>query len=215
MKEKETSSLNLPREIVHRMHLYQPLLKLWKFKNKPVLSIKLISEYLDIPSHLITHDFYYFLNFSTDDSSILPIDQLIDSIDSLLREKPFREAILIGAGKLGCSLLRNENLLISGLKIIAAFDIDEQKVGKTISGIKIQHMEKLTNIVRQMHLKMALIATAPENSSRAVELIAKAGVKVIWNFTHANFPEPKEIIIQHTNSVLNIESDYQKIIARI
>jgi redox-sensing transcriptional repressor len=121
----------------------------------------------------------------------------------------------VGAGKLGTSLLRNETIAGSGLKIVAAFDIDPDKVGKVLWGIKIQNMDKLPVFVNQMHIRMAMIATTPENAIPAVEEVIQSGIHVIWNFTQTHIPEREGVIIQNTLSALEIDKDYQKILARL
>ncbi len=213
--ERDTTFNQLPEATIKRFHLYQPLLRLWKYKNKHQLTIAMISEFLGIDQQNIYHDFVFCPNWNKSTDDLIEVDALIDCIDLLLGEKEFKEASLIGIGKLGTSLLRNETIAGSGLKIVAAFDIDPEKVGKVLSGIKVQNMDKLPVFVKQMHLKMAIIASTPENALQAVEHAIAAGIHVIWNFTQTHIPDTKGIIIQNTKSMLEIDEDYQKILARM
>lgn len=176
----------------------------------------MISEFMGVPVEKVYEDFSYCPQWndkSTED--IVEVDALIDCIDELLGVREFKEALLIGIGKLGTSLLRNETIAGSGLKIVAAFDIDPEKVSKVISGIKVQNMDKLPVFVKQMHLKMAMIASTPENALQAAEEAINAGITVIWNFTQTHIPEKEGIIIQNTSAALDIDTDYQKILARM
>ncbi|MFN3556375.1 MAG: redox-sensing transcriptional repressor Rex [Bacteroidales bacterium] len=216
MTRQEADMLQIPRETAERFRLYQPLLRLWKYKNTQNLTISLISEVLDIPVNTVLEDFSYCPEWNNKSPyHLVEVAGLIDCIDQMLGEKEFKQALLIGAGKLGTSLLKNETIAGTGLKIVAAFDIDPTIVGKILFGIKVLNMDKLDTFVRQMHLKMAMIATTPENAIQASEQAIQAGIPVIWNFTQTPIPESEGIVIQNTSSALDLENDYQKILERI
>ncbi|MFO7818313.1 MAG: redox-sensing transcriptional repressor Rex [Desulfovibrionales bacterium] len=215
MTGKDIDHHELPGETIHRFRLYLPLLRLYMYKEKRSLSISLISEFLGIPSQKVLEDFSYCPDWNKSEDELIEVSSLIDCINNLLGEKEFKEALLVGIGRLGTSLLKNETIAGSGLKIVAAFDIDPAKVGKIISGIKVQSMDKLESFVRQMHLRMAMIATTPENALQAVEQVKKAGIQVVWNFTPTNIPDQKGLIVQNTTSAQDLEKDYQNILARI
>ncbi len=215
MSGKETELPSLPEETARRFRLYQPLLRLWKYKNKRKLTISLISEYLDVPLAMVLEDFAHCPQWNSSAEDEVELDSLIDCIDFLLGEKEFKEALLVGVGKLGTSLLKNETIAGSGLKIVAAFDIDPDKVGKVLAGIKVQSMDKLESIAHQMHLKMAMIATTPENAQLAVDQVARTGVQVVWNFTQTVINPIDNIVVQNTRSALDLENDYQQILSRL
>lgn len=215
MSGKETELPSLPQETARRFRLYQPLLRLWKYRNKRELTISLISEYLDVPVATVLEDFTHCPQWNSSAEDVVELDSLIDCIDFLLGEKEFKEALLVGVGKLGTSLLKNETIAGSGLKIVAAFDIDPDKVGKVLAGIKVQSMDKLESIAHQMHLKMAMIATTPENAQLAVDQVARAGVQVVWNFTQTVISPIDNIVVQNTRSALDLENDYQQILSRL
>jgi redox-sensing transcriptional repressor len=215
MKEKTAFKDHLPQEAIQRFRLYQPLLRLWKYKQKHNLTISMISEFLHISEQDVFDDFSYCPNWNKLPDDLLEIDSLIDCIDMLLGEKEFKEALLVGVGKLGTSLLRNETIAGSGLKIVAAFDVDPEKTGMVLSGIKVQSMDKLPQFVRQMHLRMALIATTPDNALVAVDEAVAAGIQAVWNFTQKQVPDIDGVIIQNTLSALDIDVDYQKILSQL
>jgi redox-sensing transcriptional repressor len=215
MKKQDSSVVHLPEETIQRFLLYQPILRLWKYRDKQQLTIQMIADYLNISPQRVFDDFSYCPSWNKTPDELLNVDNLIDCIDFLLGHKEFRESLLIGAGKLGTSLLRNERIAGSGLKIVAAFDIDPEKVGSVLSGIKVQSMEKLEVFIRQMHIKMAMVASTPENAAEAAEQAVKAGIQVLWNFTKTHIPEKPGIIIQNTSTIMDIDVDYQKILSRL
>lgn len=214
MQQQHKKNNLLPEETLKRFRLYQPLVRLWKYKQKQNLTIPLISEVLNIDQQTIYEDFSYCPMWDKKPDATIDIDSIIDCIDVFLGDKDIKEAILIGVGKLGTSLLKNESVAGSGLRIVAAFEIDPDKIGRVIGGIKVQSMEKLPQFVRQMHIKMAMIASTPENAIQASQAAISAGVHIIWNFTQTHLDETPGSILQNTHSAFDIEKDYQKILSR-
>ncbi len=214
MQKKYKKNELPPEETLSRFRLYQPLVKLWKYKQNKILNISIISEILDIDQQTIYKDFSYCFKWNMKPDMAIDIDNIINCIDIFLGERNIKETILIGLGKLGTSLLKNESIAGSGLRIVAAFEIDPDKIGTVIGGIKVQSMEKLLQFVKQMHIKMAMIATTPENAYQASQAAINAGVGIIWNFTQTPLDEKKGIILQNTLSEFNIEKDYQIILSR-
>ena len=73
------------------------------------------------------------------------IFELIKQIEEVLGYNNVNNAIIIGAGKLGCALLGYEGFSHSGLNILAAFDTDTSKAGKFESGKPIYSMNELSD----------------------------------------------------------------------
>jgi redox-sensing transcriptional repressor len=215
MQQQHKNNDILPKETLQRFRLYQPLVRLWKYKQKQNLTIPLISEVLNIDQQTIYEDFSYCPMWDKRPNSTIDIDSIIDCIDVFLGDKNIKEAIIIGVGKLGTSLLKNESVAGSGLRIVAAFEIDPEKIGTIIGGIKVQSMEKLPQFVRQMHIKMAMIASTPENALQASQAAIDAGVQIIWNFTQTHLDETTGSILQNTHSAFDIEKDYHNILSRV
>ena len=114
--------------------------------------------------HQIYSDIY-------DDSEWLigVVENLLSILESLLFGNGDRlPTILIGCGRLGKAVSRFITTDTNGYKLIAAFDVAENEVGKEISGIRIRHIDELEAFCEE------------ELSGRLVEL----GIKGFWNFSH-------------------------------
>jgi redox-sensing transcriptional repressor len=48
-----------------------------------------------------------------------------------------------------------------GFKIVAAFDIDPQLIGRNISGVIIQDVSELEATIKNMDIEIGLVAVAP------------------------------------------------------
>ena len=67
------------------------------------------------------------------------------------------EAVLVGVGSLGRALMAYSGFEVYGLKIVAAFDTDENLVGSEVSGKKIIHASRISDMCRRMNVHIGII----------------------------------------------------------
>jgi redox-sensing transcriptional repressor len=125
--------------------------------------------------------------------------ELIVAIEQYLGWDNTTDAILIGAGNLGAALIGYKGFEDNGLRIVAVFDKDRRKVGSQIGGIVISQIEDVTDVVKRLGIKIAVI-TVPEDAAQPVaELAVEAGIEGIWNFAPKSLNLPDSIIVQKTD----------------
>lgn len=127
------------------------------------------------------------------------IDELIAIIEEFLGWNNTKDAYLVGVGHLGTALLGFERFKEYGLNIIAAFDIDREKIGQTIHGVKVFHIGKLDNMVKRMGIKIGILTVPSEPAQDLTNELVHAGIEAIWNFSPVKVTVPLGIIVQHEN----------------
>ena len=70
-----------------------------------------------------------------------PLGELVRWIENFLGWNRPKEAVLVGAGSLGSALLGYEKFRSHGMKIVAAFDVDPEKIGQRIHGREVQPLD--------------------------------------------------------------------------
>jgi redox-sensing transcriptional repressor len=122
---------------------------------------------------------------------------LIDAIERHLGWNNTTEAVLVGAGSLGTALLGYTGFEPHGLRIVAAFDADETKVGDEVHGRDVFPLSKAANLVRRLHIQLGIITVPAEAAQAVADLLVGAGIRAIWNFTPTALNVPPGIIVQH------------------
>ncbi len=105
----------------------------------------------------------------------------------------------MGAGNLGSALMAYQEHQSLGLKIIAAFDVDSNKVGKLIGGIYVLEYNKLFHLAERLNVKIGILTTPNHVAQDVAEDLVNCGIKAIWNFTSSNLVLPDKIIVQNTS----------------
>ncbi len=125
--------------------------------------------------------------------------ELIQSLENFLGFNRTNEAFLVGAGNLGTALMAYQEHQSLGLKIIAAFDVNAGKVGKTAGGIHVLDYNKLFALSARLQVEIGILTTPNSVAQEVAEDLVNCGIKAIWNFTSANLTLPEEIIVQNTS----------------
>lgn len=123
------------------------------------------------------------------------IAELIAAIETFLGWNNVNEAFLVGAGNLGTALLGHERFSQFGLRIVAAFDVDPEKVGQRVHDKEVLPADKLADLARRMNIHLGIITTPPESAQGIAEEMLKGGIQAIWNFAPLRLKVPPNIIV--------------------
>lgn len=123
------------------------------------------------------------------------VSDLIDAIEKFLNWDKKHNALLIGAGNLGTALLGYKEFTKNGLNFLAAFDVDETKVGSEVHKTKIYHIDTLSDFVKKEHTQIAVLTVRSGIAQEVADTIIAAGIKTIWNFTKVKSKVPKDVLL--------------------
>jgi len=132
------------------------------------------------------------------------VTELINTIEVYLGFNRRNEAFLIGAGKLGQALISYHELQDFGIRIIAAFDVDPNKVDTKYGVTPILHIEKLGELASRLGVAIGILTVPPPLAQKTAEAMVKSGIKAIWNLTPIKLKLPDNIIIQDTSMYANV-----------
>ncbi len=113
-------------------------------------------------------------------------------------------AILVGAGHLGASLIQYQGFDRYGLRIVAAFDSDPEKVGTEIAGIRVHSTRSLKSFVSKNKIRMAILTTPVGVSQAMADRLVSVGVKAIWNFSPTRLQAPDDVLVRNEHISLGL-----------
>lgn len=132
------------------------------------------------------------------------IDSLIEDIENFLGYNNVNDAILVGAGKLGQALMGYKGFGKYGLNIIAAFDINDDVIGRQINGIKVLPTGKIQGTVERLNIKIAVLCTNAEHAQAMTDVLVGSGVRAIWNFTATHLNVSEKVILKNEDLAANL-----------
>ena len=129
---------------------------------------------------------------------------LIRDIEEFLGYGNTKDAVLVGAGKLGRALLGYNGFAEYGLNIVAAFDSDDVLIGTSKSGKPIMHLSKLEAFCREHQVKIGIITVPSEYAQSVCDQLIANGIQAIWNFAPKHLDVPEGILVQSENMAASL-----------
>jgi redox-sensing transcriptional repressor len=134
------------------------------------------------------------------------VPELIQAIETFLGWNNVTEAFLVGAGNLGTALLGHERFSKFGMRIVAAFDTDPNKIGKWIHERAILPLEELDDLAKRMSIHLGIITTPAETAQAVADEMVRAGILAIWNFAPVRLKVPENIFVHNEDLYSSLAS---------
>lgn len=112
---------------------------------------------------------------------------------------------LVGVGKIGAALLGYRDMLRRGFEVVAAFDIEPDKIGREVFGVTVSPLSELAEVVRERGVEIAIVATPPEAAPEIAEQLVDAGIGAILNFAPTELKEIEQVPVRTVDVVLELE----------
>jgi len=133
------------------------------------------------------------------------IAALCKEIQLFLEAPRLQQIALVGIGNIGRALLTYFLGRYDKIAITAAFDVDPEKINRTIYGCQTYHINNLQDIVLQNRIKIGII-TVPENfAQRVANQLIDSGVKSIINWAPVALHVPENIFIENRDIAVAVE----------
>jgi len=155
------------------------------------VSSQRLADHLGLTAWVIRKDFSYFGDLGKRGVGY-DTQTLICRIRKILGLDVTRSAVLVGAGRLGSALLEYGGFSRYGLEIVAAFDRDEVRVGRTVGGVRIEHVSRLATL-ESRRIDLGIIAVPEESAQEVANTILKAGIQGILSFSPRHLVTPKKV----------------------
>ena len=123
------------------------------------------------------------------------VSELKGHIGEILGLTQEHVCIIVGAGNIGCAVARYPSFSREGFRTIAMFDIDKEKVGSTLDGIPIHHMDELEGFMAEKHVDIAVLALPRRAAQETLHRLYAGGVRAIWNFAPTDLNHPEDMLV--------------------
>ena len=187
---------DVPEPTLRRLPLYYRELKRAIALETDHLSSKELGESVGIPAVQVRKDLSY-LDEKGRPGVGYETRTLAAHLEMFLGLTNDKEAALVGVGNLGRALALFPGFAAYGFHIVLLFDNDPAKVGRHVGKRKILPIEKLTDIVAQMHIHLGIITAPAEVAQDVADAMVTAGIKTIWNFAPRSLAVPEGVFVKN------------------
>jgi redox-sensing transcriptional repressor len=184
--------LQVPKAVVSRLSLYLRELQHLVRDGSDTTSSTQLGKLLGFTDAQVRKDLAYFGQFGYPGIGYR-CSELIDAIKGILGTKQPWPVAMIGLGNLGRALMGYRGFQQQGFQIVAAFDIDPAKIGKSFEGIQIFDLHEVERIAKERGIRLAIIAVPGTAAQKVADVLVSAGIEGILNFAPVTLNLPKQV----------------------
>jgi len=197
-------SKEVPEIVIGRLPIYLRALTYMAQAGQRITSSQELGETLGMSSAQIRKDLSHFGEFGKQGMGY-EITYLRDQLRRILHLERTWPVALVGYGDLGHALANYDGFVAEGFEIVAVFDSNPDKIGQEVAGKKVQDSAKLSKVVRERDIKVAIVAVPVAAAQKVVDLLVEAGVKAILNYAPIHVSVPAGIRIQYIDPIGHLQ----------
>ena len=118
---------------------------------------------------------------------------LVEAVRDILGLRQTYNIALVGAGNLGSAIAASTILPKRGFVIHDVFDVDTDKIGRTVGNVVVKHIDELAKSVAEAEEIIGIIATPANAAQHVAALLTEANIRVILNYTDVLLHVPYDV----------------------
>ena len=204
MQTPKQENAEIPKALLRRIPTYFHYLNEKANENTEYISSTTIAESLHLTAIQVRKDLALICSTSGKPRIGFEIRQLLIDIKNFLGYNIIDNAILVGAGQLGRTLLSYDGFKEYGLNIACAFDSAKELHFQKINNKYILPLEKIAEFVKQKNVRIGIITVPKQYAQEVCDLLIESGIKGIWNFAPAHLEVPEFISVKNENLAISL-----------
>ena len=195
---------DVPDIVIGRLPIYLRALAHLSNQGQKVTASKDLAERLGISSAQIRKDLSHFGEFGKQGMGY-EIAYLQQQLQSILQVDHQWGVALVGTGDLGQAIAHYAGFEGRGFRVACVFDNNPQKIGGRLGQFDICDAAQLSETVRQMGIKIAIVAVPASAAQAVVNDLVEGGVRGILKYAPITVTTPPGVRIQYIDPVVHLQ----------
>ncbi|HEX2936599.1 MAG TPA: redox-sensing transcriptional repressor Rex [Bacteroidales bacterium] len=196
--------MKLPEKTIERLSQYRRTLLNCLHSGQTHIFSHELAALLNITAVQVRRDIM-FLGYTSIQRKGYDIQEMVNVIGNLLDSKEVMNVAVIGIGHLGTAITTYFKGKRAKLDIVASFDVDPEKIGKMIAGVKCYSITQASEVVKDLNISVGIVTLPPEHAAEVVEKFVHAGVKGFLNFTTVPLNVPSNVYLEEFDMITSLE----------
>src|SRR5262245_28250429 len=171
----------IPEATVARLPVYLRALQEVAGAELATISSERLAEMAGVNAAKVRKDLSYFGSYGTRGVGY-DVEYLLFQIRRELGLTHDWPCVIAGLGNLGQALANYGGFQDRGFVVAALIDADPAKVGTTVNGVAVSHVDDLGDLVADRSISIGIIATPGAAAQEVADRMVTAGITSILNF---------------------------------
>jgi len=195
----------LPPRTVERLSKYRRLLDRYKESEEAHIHSHKLAAMLNLTPEQVRRDLML-IGLNGNHRKGYNIKALIGLIGNTIDRREGHNVAIVGIGNLGRAVLGFIKKSNTKMNVIAAFDIDKNKINTQIAGVPCYDLEKAQHLINEEKIRIAILTVPPEAAVYTANLLLRAGIRGILNFTSVHLDVPQDIYLKDYDIITSLEA---------
>ena len=195
----------VPEVVINRLPQYVRILNRLLDDGIQVVSSQQLGEKLQVTPAQIRKDLSYFGRFGKQGRGY-PVSYLLAELRHVLGLERQWNSCLVGVGRLGRAIVNYPGFTPEGFQIIAAFDADQEQVGDSIGGLKVQPMSDLAKTVASLDIAIGIVAVPGAQAQSVIDQLVEGRIQGILNYAPVAPQVPMDVGMRNIDPVRSLQS---------
>ncbi len=133
------------------------------------------------------------------------VEFLVYQISRALGLTQHYSVVIVGVGNLGHALAGYAGFGTRGFGVVALVDADRSRVGETIAGIEVRHVDELEAIVAEHEVSIGVIATPASAAQDVCDRLVACGVTSVLNFAPVVLNVPEQVDVRKVDLSIELQ----------
>jgi redox-sensing transcriptional repressor len=198
------STRPVPDATVSRLPLYLRVLVELADHGGATVSSDVLADAAGVSSANVRKDLSHLGSYGTRGIGY-DVAHLIHEIRQALGLTQHWSILIAGVGNLGQALARYKGFAERGFRVAALIDVDPAKVGSSLDGMPVRHLDELPKLVRAERVAIGVIATPATDAQDVADRMVQAGIRSILNFAPAMLTVPEGVTIRKVDLAIELQ----------
>ena len=185
----------IPTATISRLVTYLRILSELEAQGIKNTSSDQLAEEAQVSAFQVRKDLAYFGRFGTRGAGYT-VPTLRRELRRILGLTRAWNVGIVGMGRLGQAIAHYPNFDQYDFSLKAFFDINPERVGEEIKGIKVHHTDDLAQVIKERGVDIGFLTVPQDAAQDAADLLVAAGIRGILNFAPRVITVPSDVHVE-------------------
>jgi redox-sensing transcriptional repressor len=195
---------HIAESTVRRLSMYLRVLEQAASRGQQTIASDALAENGATTPAQVRKDLSFFGSFGKRGQGY-DIAELVAKLQEILGLGREWKVYIVGAGKIGAALVGYSGFAQRGFRVLAIYDVNPQRIGKSIDGIGVRSMSQLSRDAAREHPEIAVITVPEDHAQTVADLVVAAGIRAIMSFAPSPIQVPPHVTVKSVNMALELE----------
>ncbi len=194
----------LPGKTVERLSQYRRALIATLASNRNYIFSHELAAMLHITAVQVRRDLML-IGYSSVMRKGYDVRELIKTIGTIIDAPSGLNVAIIGMGNLGRAITGYFMGKRTNMNVVAAFDVDPQKIDKVVAGVRCYDISRLPVLRAELDIMVAVLTVPADQAVTMAARLVGAGIRGIMNFTTVPLNVPDTVHLEEFDMITSIE----------